>query len=139
MKANRYNFSAEQKLYEFNFASKLITTRIKGNVHHILFYLRYSYNPYVSRRPLNNLKYLAVEVSSLWTNSYSLSKSTHFYRARRILTSNKQVNELSLNRIYTKRDNCITFKDHESLFTSGVATHFEIFFISINQIHCTEN
>lgn len=139
MKANRYNFSAEQKLYEFNFASKLITTRIKGNVHHILFYLLYSYNPYVSRRPLNNLKYLAVEVSSLWTNSYSLSKSTHFYRARRILTSNKQVNELSLNRIYTKRDNCRTFKDHESLFTSGVATHFEIFFISINQIHCTEN
>lgn len=138
MKANRYNFSAEQKLYEFNFALKLITTRIKGNVHHILFYL-YSYNPFVSRRPLNNFKYLAVEVSSLWTNSYSLSKSTLFYRARRILTSNKQVNELSFNRIYTKRDNCITFKDLESLFTSGVATHFEIFFISINQIHSTKN
>lgn len=36
-------------------------------VRHIIFYQRYPYNPYVSRKPLNSNKNFAEEISPVWS------------------------------------------------------------------------
>lgn len=84
---------------------KLNTARKQALSVIFLFQHRFPYNPYISHRPLNSLKYLAVEVSPVWTYIsvllgchgiikfyalFSKQESTNFNKTGQCIINSKQ-------------------------------------------------